>query len=323
MFDKIPTVHTAQEILDIAFKRTQKVVIADRDPYYRKKKTIIAKTESFSQSIIGILEKYVKKFPSIDNLPEFYQELIDIKLDTDKLKKSLGAVNWAKQTSQKIFNSQIRSIRKAREMDFLIKKQNEIYGRISSVINQIKKDLLVLSDAQKQLRKFPIIQDIPTIVLAGSPNVGKSSLLRCMSHAKPKIAVYPFTTKQVYIGHIKRKEKFVETKFQIIDTPGLLDRELDKRNDIEKQAIAALKYLADIIVFIIDPSETCGYSYDKQKKLLDQMKKMFEKSSFIIVENKTDIKKTTEENLKISCESKKGVDELIELIFNKYKEKED
>ncbi len=323
MFDKIPTVHTAQEILDIAFKRTQKVVIADRDSYYRKKKTIIAKTESFSQSIIGILEKYVKKFPSIDNLPDFYQELIDIKLDTDQLKKSLGAVNWAKITSEKIFNSQIKSIRRAGEIDYIIRKQNEIYGRISSVINQIKKDLIILSDAQKKLRKFPIIQEIPTIVLAGFPNVGKSSLLRCMSHAKPKIALYPFTTKQIYIGHIKRKEKFIETKFQIIDTPGLLDRELDKRNDIELQAIAALKYLADIIVFIIDPSETCGYSYNEQKKLLEQMQNMFEKSSFIIVENKTDIKKTEEDNLKISCESEKGVNELIELIFKKYKEKED
>ena len=318
MFDKIPTVLNYQEILDIAFKRTQKIAISDKDAFYRKKKTIIAKTESFSQTITNILDRYVKRFPSINNLPMFYQEIIDIKLDTNRLKKSLGAIDWAKKTIEKIYKIQSKQFKKTKDIDYLMKKQKEIYGRISSIVKQVKNDLLVLSEAQKKLRKFPVIEDIPTIVIAGFPNVGKSSLLRCMSHAKPKIAVYPFTTKQVHIGHMKRTEKFIEKKFQIIDTPGLLDREIDKRNDIEKQAIAALKYLADIIVFVIDPSETCGYTYKDQKNLLEDMKKMFDKSDFIVVENKTDIKKTKEDTLKISCEKNKGIKELIDKVYEIY-----
>lgn len=321
MFDKIPTILSAEELLDLSFKKTKKVNISDRDKFYRKKKTIIAKVESFSSSIITRLDKYVKSFPSIDNLPEFYQELIDIKIDTDKLKKSLGAVDWAKKTCERIFKSQIKNLRKSKNIDFLIQKQKEIYGRTSSVINQIKKDLEILSKARVILKHFPVIEEIPTIVIAGIPNVGKSSILRCISHAKPKIAVYPFTTKEIHIGHISKTEHYIEKKFQIIDTPGLLDRPLSMRNKIEKQAIVALKYLADIIIFVFDPSETCGYSFSDQKKLLVQLKKMFEQSKFIVIENKTDIKKTDSDYLKISCKNKKGIDKLVSTLFKNFPDK--
>jgi nucleolar GTP-binding protein len=84
--------------------------------------------------------------------------------------------------------------------------------------------------------------------------VGKSSLLRCLSSAKPEIAQYPFTTKEIHVGHIEKTEKYITKRFQIIDTPGLLDRPLSKRNEIEKQAIAALTHLADLIVFVLDVS---------------------------------------------------------------------
>jgi len=320
MFEKIPTILKADEILDISFKRAKKIVISDRDRFYRKKKTIIAKTESFSKTIIERLDKYVKVFPSIDNLSGYYQGLIDIKIDIDKLKKSLGAVNWAKNTCEKIYNSQIKNLKKSGDIDFLIKKQKEIYGRISSVVKQVNKDLKILSEAEKILKKFPSIEDVPTVVIAGYPNVGKSSLLRCLSSAKPKVAIYPFTTKEIHIGHITKKERYIEKKFQLIDTPGLFDRDISKKNKIEKQAILALQHLADIILFVFDPSETCGYEFEKQKNLLDQMKKMFKESIFIIVENKSDIKKTDLKNLKISCEKKKGIDELIKKLYKNYPE---
>jgi nucleolar GTP-binding protein len=316
MFRKLPVVQTAEEIIDRALKKTNKVQITDRNALYRKKKTIIAKTESFSDTVISTLEKYVKNFPSINNLSPFYQELIDIKISVDKLKKALGAIDWARKTSQMIYTKQSRSLKKSGNIDFLIKKQQEIYGRISSVVRQINKELGVLIDAQKILRKFPDIQDIPTVVIAGYPNVGKSSLLRCLSSAKPQIAQYPFTTKEIYVGHIKKEEKYVTTKIQIIDTPGLLDRPITKKNDIEKQAVAALTHLADIIIFLIDPTETCGYSLDDQMHLLDQLRNMFVDSSFIIVENKSDVNKADSKNLKISCETKEGIDSLIQKILS-------
>jgi nucleolar GTP-binding protein len=321
MFRNLPIVLSSDQLLERAFKKTKKVQIIDRNALYRKKKTIIAKTESFSETIIDTFENYVKKFPSIDNLPLFYQDIIQIKIDKGKLKKSLGAVDWARKTCQMIYTKQSKMLRKTSKIDILEQKQNEIYGRITSVVKQIEKELDNLANAQRIMRDFPDVHDIPTVVIAGYPNVGKSSLIRCLSKAKPKIAQYPFTTKEIYVGHIEKKVKYETQRFQLIDTPGLLDRPFEKRNEIERQAISALNNLADVIVFILDPSETCGYSLSDQKHLLSQLKKMFKDPNFVVVENKTDVKASKSKNLKISCETKKGIDELTDIIFSYYKEK--
>jgi nucleolar GTP-binding protein len=315
MFRKLPVVLSSEKILERAFKKTKKVQIVDRDAHYRKKKTIISKTERFSDAVITTLESYVKKFPSIDNLPMFYQDLIEIKISKDKLKKSLGAVDWARKTCQMIFAKQSKMLRKTQKIDILQQKQNEIYGRITSVVKQIGNELDILADAQNIMKEFPDIHDIPTVVIAGYPNVGKSSLIRCLSKAKPKVAQYPFTTKEIHVGHIERVEKFEIKRFQLIDTPGLLDRPFSKKNEIEKQAISALKNLADVIVFMLDSSETCGYSLSDQKNLLSQLRKMFKESNFIVVENKADIKKGKSKNLKISCETKEGIEDLTNRIL--------
>jgi len=318
MFRKIPQVNSSKEILDKAFRRTKKVQITDRDAYYRKKKEIISKTESFANTLTSTLEGYVKNFPSIDNLSEFYQEIIKIKIDIDKLKKSLGAIDWARKTCQMIYSKQSRFLRKSKEIDFLKEKQKEIYGRMSSVVNQIKKELDFLSNAQQLLRKMPDIHDMPTVVIAGYPNVGKSSILKCISKAKPEVAIYPFTTKQIFVGHIEKKEKYEKMRYQVIDTPGLFDRPVSKRNKIEQEAIAAIRYLADVIVFVIDPSETCGYSLNQQMGLLNQIKEMFVKSFFVVVENKSDLKETETDYIKISCNDDNGFDELVEKLFSFY-----
>ena len=322
MFRNIPLVLSADKLLELSFRSSRKIQINDRSNLYKKKKTIIARTDSFSKSIISRLEQYVKKFPSIDNLSSFYQEIIDIKIDINKLKKSLGAIDWARKTCQMIYSTQSKSLQKSKNINFLMQKQKEIYGRISSVVKQINNDLLFLAKAQNVVKDFPEIQDIFTVVIAGYPNVGKSSVLKRISSAKPKISQYPFTTKEIHVGHVERKEKYEKKRIQLIDTPGLLDRPVSKRNDIERQAIAALSNLADFIVFILDPTETCGYSLKDQMNLLSQIKKTFSESKITIVENKSDIKQTNTNNLKISCETGEGINILINEIFTNYELKE-
>jgi len=318
----MPLVLCAEDLLERSFRRAKKIQINDRDAVFKTKKTIIARTDAFSMSVISALEKYVKGFPSINNLHMFYQELIDIKIDGNKLRKSLGAVDWARKTCQMIHSKQVKSLRKSKNVDFLKQKQQEIYGRMSSVVKQIDGELKIIVEAQKIMKDFPEVQDIPTVVIAGYPNVGKSSLLRCLSAAKPKIAQYPFTTKEIHVGHIERTEKYITTRFQIIDTPGLLDRPIAKRNTIEQQAIAALTHLADVIVFVLDVSEICGYPLKDQRNLLTQMKKMFKDSLVIVVENKADMKKTKTSHIKLSCKTGEGIDKLVDEIFTQYAAKE-
>ena len=110
--------------------------------------------------------------------------------------------------------------------------------------------------------------------------------------------------------HYQRKQ------YQIIDTPGLLDRPLSERNNIEKQAIAALRHLADLVVFIFDPTGTSGYQMDEQTLMLENIQKLFNDVTFLIVENKVDIKNTGSENIKISCTTGEGIEQLRQQILS-------
>ncbi len=123
MFRNLPRIETADELLDRSFKRARKKSVSDKIEFYRKKKTIIARTESFVKTIVNVLDSYIKQFPSINQLPMFYQELIKIKVDDDKLRKALGAVQWAKDTSFKIYQSQSKTFRYSKDIAFIDKKQ--------------------------------------------------------------------------------------------------------------------------------------------------------------------------------------------------------
>jgi nucleolar GTP-binding protein len=106
-------------------------------------------------------------------------------------------------------------------------------------------------------------------------------------------------------------------RVQFIDTPGLLDRPLHKRNKIELQGIAALKHLANLIIYVFDISETAGYTIEQQKELLKELRKLF-KAQIITIANKSDIvgghSASEVDSMPISCETKQGVDELKKLI---------
>jgi nucleolar GTP-binding protein len=185
---------------------------------------------------------------------------------------------------------------------------------MASIIHDVDKDLRFLNDARNKLRDLPDIKDEPTVVVAGYPNVGKSSFVARVSSAKPEIARYPFTTKGVLIGHFTRKKN----RYQVIDTPGLLDRPLDERNEIELQAISALRYVGEVLLFIVDPSEECGFTMAEQEKLLDEVRHTVN-IPVIVVANKIDVAHVeTKADMQMSTLTGEGVatvkDRLVEML---------
>ena len=74
----------------------------------------------------------------------------------------------------------------------------------------------------EQTKPFELILELKTIAdvgLIGYPNVGKSSLLKAVSNAKPKIANYHFTTLAPNIGVVKA----FNTNMVWADIPGLIE----------------------------------------------------------------------------------------------------
>ncbi len=163
------------------------------------------------------------------------------------------------------------------------------------------------------------MQDEPTIVIAGYPNVGKSSFVSKITGASPEIAPYPFTTKGVAIGHFMRDGM----RYQVMDTPGLLDRPMSERNDIERQAITAIHYLDAVVMFMIDPSESCGYEIEAQKHLLAEIRENF-KLPLLVVSNKADrseFKKLDEVEFNISTVTGEGIEDVMNRLMQMIEEK--
>ena len=56
-------------------------------------------------------------------------------------------------------------------------------------------------------------------------------------------------------------------RWQVIDTPGILDHSLEEMNNIEMQSITALAHLKACVLYFMDLSEQCGYSIEAQCQL--------------------------------------------------------
>ena len=86
--------------------------------------------------------------------------------------------------------------------------------------------------------------------LAGLPNAGKSSLLRRISNAKPKVADYPFTTIEPVLGVVDGPDL---RQLTVVDVPGLIEGAADGAG-LGHQFLAHLER-AQLLVHVLDASE--------------------------------------------------------------------
>lgn len=314
IFEKIPTVPMADELVDKAFRRASRAGKAKpRDRRKAAESMIMTASNILSDNLIHV----VKRFPNLDDLPPFYRDLTDILVGVDRLKMSLASIHWAGAKVKEISKGYIGKLRKGQNPSMI---RREAFGRIASIVREVDSDLVLLNEARDKLRKLPDVSEAPTIVVAGYPNVGKSSFVAAVSSAKPEIAEYPFTTKGVSIGHFMHERR----RYQVIDLPGLLDRPLSERNKIELQAISALRHLGDVVLFMLDPSETCGYSLASQKHLLDEVKSEL-KIPVLVVANKWDLTsdlKKADADMLMSAGTGEGVAEVKARLIEMLKERQ-
>jgi Predicted GTPase len=210
IFENLPTAPRSEELLDKAFSRAARAGNAKAGLEAQQSMLTVAVNITSDN-----LENVVTAWPDFDYVDPFYYELADAIVDVNELRQSLSEVTWASRQIEELgreYNSKLRKT----DPDAARKHRKQAFARIADIMDEIKTDLRAVGDARDELKSIPDIRpDEPAIVIAGYPNVGKSSFVNHVTRASNEIAEYPFTTRGVQIGHLERDH----IRYQLIDTP--------------------------------------------------------------------------------------------------------
>ncbi|GHV15217.1 GTPase Obg [Fibrobacterales bacterium] len=120
--------------------------------------------------------------------------------------------------------------------------------------------------------------------LVGFPNAGKSSLVRKISSAKPKVADYPFTTIEPVLGIVQSHGK----SFVVADIPGLIEGASEGKGLGHR----FLKHIerTRALLFVIDGSdENAFHSYELLRNELEAFHPKLLEKKFVVALNKCDL----------------------------------
>lgn len=226
------------------------------------------------------------------------------------LDRSLRRVGRAEERIRGLSRDEQLALRRALAAEEFAEAVRRTYGRLASFVREVDNDLVRLREIRHYLDGRPRLDPAtPSIAIAGFPNVGKSSLVARLSSAHPKVADYPFTTTAIAVGHTD----LGFDRLQVVDTPGVLGR-TTRHNPAEVEAETAVGHGVDAVVFVLDPSETCGYSLLDQERLLGRWRSEFPRLTIIEVETKSDLGRGGPSRLQVSAKTGDGVDQLRDEI---------
>lgn len=173
------------------------------------------------------------------------------------------------------------------------------------------------------------LQLIADVGIAGFPNVGKSTLIRKVSAARPKIADYPFTTLVPNLGVVRLDET---RSFVLADIPGIIE-------GASRGAGLGLRFLrhierTKIVCHVLDVGDGGGTGealkrYASLNKELDSYSERLAAKPQVVVLNKIDLSgvKKSEARIKrtfkrmgiklyaVSALTGEGVKELMEALW--------
>lgn len=237
------------------------------------------------QNISERLGQILSDFPRLNDIHPFYADLCNTLYDRDHYKLALGQINTARSLVDSIARDMIRMVKYGDSLYRCKCLKRAALGRMCTVLKRQKASLAYLDEVRKHLSRLPALDpNTRTLLMCGLPNVGKSSFMNKITRGNVDVQPYAFTTKSLFVGHCDYKY----LRWQVIDTPGILDHPLEERNTIEMQAIIALAHLTCAVLYFVDISEQCGYTIDQQCSLFRSIKPLFANKQLIIVVNKVD-----------------------------------
>jgi nucleolar GTP-binding protein len=276
-------------MIDIVLTRTQRKTPTVIHPGYkitRIRNFYMRKVKFTQQTINEKLGAALQEFPKLDDIHPFYADLMNILYDRDHFKLALGQINTAKNLIAGLAKDYLRLLKYGDSLYRCKQLKRAALGRMCTVIKKLKASLGYLEEVRKHISRLPALDpNTRTLLLTGYPNVGKSSFMNKVTRADVEVQPYAFTTKALFVGHMDHR--FL--RWQVVDTPGILDRPLEERNTIEMQAITALAHLQCCVLYFLDVSEQCGYTLESQLKLFESIRPLFANKQVMIVANKTDV----------------------------------
>ncbi|RWW21160.1 hypothetical protein GW17_00014687 [Ensete ventricosum] len=306
-FKKITVVPSGKDFIDIILSRTQRqtpTVVHKGYPISRLREFYMRKVKFTQQNFHEKLSAVIDEFPRLDDIHPFYGDLLHVLYNKDHYKLALGQVNTARNIVGKIAKDYVRLLKYGDSLYRCKSLKVAALGRMCTVIKRISPSLAYLEQIRQHMARLPSIDpNTRTILICGYPNVGKSSFMNKITRADVDVQPYAFTTKSLFVGHTDYKY----LRYQVIDTPGILDRPFEDRNIIEMCSITALAHLKAAVLFFLDISGSCGYSIEQQAALFHSIKSLFMNKPLVVVCNKIDLQPLeglSEEDMKLVMEMK-------------------
>jgi len=296
------------DFIDIVLTRTQRKTPTVVHPGYQisRIREFYMRKVKFTQTTFNEkLSQIINDFPRLDEIHPFYADLINILYDKDHYKLALGQLNTCRHLIEQLAKDYVRMLKYGDSLYRCKQVKRACLGRMCTLVKKHKASLAYLEEVRKHLSRLPSIDpNTRTLILCGYPNVGKSSFMNKLTRANVDVQPYAFTTKSLFVGHMDYKY----LRWQVLDTPGILDHPLEQRNTIEMQAITALAHLNCCVIYFMDLSQQCGFTIEQQAKLFENIKPLFSNKPLFLVANKTDVTKLDD----LEASERKTVDDLVE-----------
>lgn len=293
-FKKITVVPTAADLKEVVLSKTQRktpTVVHRQFAISRIRAFYARKIKFLQQTLHDKLSQILNEFPKMEDVHPFYADLMNVLYDKDHYKIALGQMNTARHLIDGIAREYVRLMKYGDSLYRCKMLKRAALGRMVKLLKRQKSSFDYLEQVRQHLSRLPSIDpNTRTLILCGFPNVGKSSLMNKLTRADVEVQPYAFTTKALYVGHLDYKY----LRWQVIDTPGILDSPLEERNTIEMQAVTALAHLRAAILFIMDISEMCDHTIEEQISLFENIRPLFTNKPVLIGLNKTDVLQRSE-----------------------------
>lgn len=288
-FKSVPCVPSSKDFVDIVLSRTQRktpTVIHKHYAIARIRQFYMRKVKFTQQTIHERITNVLEKFPRLDDIHPFYNDLMNVLYDKDHYKVALGQLNIVRKKTDQLSTDYVKYLKYADSLYQCKQLKRAAMGRMCTCLKKLHGALGYLEQVRQHLSRLPSIDpNTRTLMITGFPNVGKSSFINKITRADVEVQPYAFTTKSLFVGHTDYKYM----RWQVIDTPGILDHPLEERNTIEMQAVTALAHLKACVLYFMDLSGQCGYSVEQQISLFKNIRPLFLGKPLVIVINKIDV----------------------------------